>query len=298
MSIKVGTRIHYLKLVVREFIVIIQLNRMAKAGFCIFMTILLLAILADYIAPYNPYERVGPPLSPPSQNYLLGTNDVGQDILSELIYGARTSLLIGFIAAIAGTFIGVLIGLVSGYYGGFVDEVLMRLTDACLSIPTLLFTIFLVALTSRMTLFPAICSIIIVISLTSWPGIARLVRSRVLSIKEAPYIESAIAMGASSTRIIFRHILPNIAPIVIVALVMTTARAILVEVSLGFLGLGDPTVKSWGMMIHYAVKRNAIILGMWWWFIPPGILISLLTLSIYLVGMGLEEYYNPRLRYV
>ena len=298
MTIKVKLGIYNLKVITKEFIAILQLNKMTKIGFCIFTFILLLAVLADYIAPYNPYERVGPPLSPPSMKYMLGTNDIGQDILSELIYGARTSLLIGFTAAIVGTIIGVLIGLASGYFGGIVDEVLMRLTDAWLSIPTLLFTIFLVALTSRITLFPTIYSIIIAISLTSWPGTARLVRSRVLSIKESPYIESAIAIGASSTRIMFKHILPNVIPIIVVTIIMTTARAILVEASLGFLGLGDPTVKSWGMMIHYAMKRNAIILGMWWWFIPPGILISLLILSIYLIGIGLEEYYNPRLRHI
>jgi len=277
-------------------IAILRLNRMTKIGFSILIPILMLAIFADYIAPYSPYEQVGPPFSPPSSKYLLGTNDLGQDILSEVIYGARISLLVGLIVALVSVSIGTVVGVISGYFGGVVDEILMRLTDALLSIPALLFVIFLMSLIMRIGGYVSFYSTAIVIGLILWPGIARLVRSRVLSIRESLYIESAIAVGASTSRIIFKHILPNTVSTIIPVAVMHIARAILIEATLSFLGLGDPTVESWGTILHYAFERNAIILGMWWWFIPPIVLITLLTFSIYLIGIGLEEYYNPRLR--
>jgi len=280
----------------KELWLVFKHNKAAMFGFYLFIAIVAIAVFADFIAPYDPYERVGLPFQPPSSKHILGTNDMGQDIFSELIYGTRISLFIGFLAAITGTLIGTLIGLSAGYFGGLVDEVLMRLTDIWLSIPTLLFTIFLTAIITRIGTTPMIYSIIFAIALTSWPGVARLVRSAVLSIKEHPYVESARAIGASSRRIMFMHILPNVTPIIVVEVITRTAIAMLTEASLSFLGLGDPTAKSWGMIIHYAMIRNAITLGMWWWFLPPGIMISITVLAVMLIGLGLEEYFNPRLR--
>ncbi|MCX8185340.1 MAG: ABC transporter permease [Sulfolobales archaeon] len=279
-----------------EFWSVYRRDKAAVVGLAIFLAILAVAIFADYIAPHNPYQRVGLPYQRPSLKHPLGTNDIGQDIFSEVIYGTRASLFIGFLAAISGTLIGTIVGLVSGYRGGKVDEVLMRTTDIWLSIPTLLFAIFLVAVIIRTGGIPMFYSVILAIALTSWPPVARLVRSATLSIKERPYIESAIALGSSATRIMFKHIIPNVAPIILVEVVVRTAIAMLTEASLSFLGLGDPTVKSWGTVLHFAMIKNALILGLWWWFLPPGVMIALTVMSVMMIGRGLELYFNPRLR--
>ncbi len=279
-----------------EFWSVYKRDRAAVVGLAVFLAILTVAVFADLIAPYNPYERVGRPYERPSWKHLLGTNDIGQDIFSEVIYGTRASLFIGFLAAITGTAIGTIVGLVSGYHGGRLDEVLMRVVDMWLSIPTLLFAVFLVAVIVRTGGIPMFYSVILAIALTSWPPVARLVRSATLSIKERPYIESAVALGASSLRIMLRHILPNVAPIVLVEVVVRTAIAMLTESSLSFLGLGDPTVKSWGTVLHFAMIKNALILGLWWWFLPPGLMIAVTVMSVMMVGRGLEMYFNPRLR--
>jgi ABC-type dipeptide/oligopeptide/nickel transport system permease subunit len=280
-----------------EMWMVFRRNKAALTGLILFIAIVLMAIFAPYIAPYNPYETVGAPFQPPSEEHPLGTNDVGQDLLSELIYGARISLFIGFVAAVVGTFIGTFIGLSAGYFGGLVDEALMRFTDMWLSMPTLLFTIFLAAVITRIGTFPMLYGIILAIALTAWPSVARMVRSAVLSLKESLYVEAARAIGVPSRRILVKHILPNVAPLIIIEVITRMAIAMLTEASLSFLGLGDPTAKSWGMMIHYAMIRNAITLGMWWWFLPPGIMISITVLAFMLMGLGLEEYFNPRLRY-
>ncbi|MEM2006053.1 MAG: ABC transporter permease [Sulfolobales archaeon] len=280
----------------KDFWSVFSQDKAAMVGLAILVAISLTAVFADHIAPYNPYQRVGRPYERPSTSHPLGTNDIGQDILSEVIYGARASLFIGFLAAVIGTAIGTVIGLSSGYFGGPVDEVLMRLTDIWLSIPTLLFAMFLAAVILRAGRLPMFYSVILAIALTSWPPVARLTRSAVLSLRERPYIEAALAIGASSRRIMFRHLLPNIAPIILVEVVVRTATAMLTESTLSFLGLGDPTVKSWGAVLHFAMVKNAVVLGLWWWFLPPGLLIAITVMSITMVGRGLESYFNPRLR--
>ncbi|MEM4491722.1 MAG: ABC transporter permease [Sulfolobales archaeon] len=291
-----SARVLSLKSKLREFWSVYKRDKAAVVGLAIFLIILAVAVFADYIAPYNPYQRVGLPYQRPSWKHLLGTNDIGQDIFSEIIYGTRASLFIGFLAAISGTVLGTLVGLFAGYYGGKIDEILMRITDIWLSIPTLLFSVFLVAVIIRTGGIPMFYSVILAIALTSWPPVARLVRSATLSIKERPYIESAVALGSSATRIMFRHIIPNVAPIILVEVVVRTAMAMLTEASLSFLGLGDPTIKSWGTVLHFAMIKNALILGLWWWFLPPGIMIAVTVMSVMMIGRGLEIYFNPRLR--
>jgi|YelNatPaOPRAMG01_1025707.scaffolds.fasta_scaffold09730_7 ABC-type dipeptide/oligopeptide/nickel transport system permease subunit len=279
-----------------EFWSVFRRDKAAVVGLGILAVIVFIAVFADYIAPYNPFARVGRPYEPPSSKHLLGTNDIGQDIFSELIYGTRASLLIGFIAAATATTLGTLIGVTAGYYGRAVDEVLMRITDIWLSIPSLLFSIFLAAIIIRTGRLPMYYSVILAIALTSWPPVARLTRSATLSLKERPYIEATIALGASSRRIILKHILPNIAPIILVEIVVRTGNAMLTEATLSFLGLGDPTVKSWGTILNFAMVKNAPILGLWWWFLPPGLMIAVTVMSVMMIGRGLEIYFNPRLR--
>jgi len=278
-----------------EVIRIIIGNRASLAGFLMLLVFLSMAILADLIAPYNPYERVSLPFQPPSGRHWLGTDDLGRDIFSQMIYSSRLSLIIGFISALVATVIGTMLGILSGYYGGKIDEILMRLTDLWLAFPNLLFAILLVVIFSPQT-GNRVVPIIIAIALVSWPTASRLIRSAVISIKQSPYIEAARALGASDAMIIFSHILPNTTSLIIIEVITIMGGAMLTEASLSFLGLGDPRAMSWGMMLHYALSRNAIYLGMWWWFLPPGLLISLSVLSIILISTGLEEYFNPRLR--
>jgi len=272
------------------------MRKVGVVGLAMFLGLVIVAVFAPYIAPYDPYARSGAPFQPPSPEHPLGTNDIGQDILSELIYGTRVSLFIGFLAAAIGTLVGALVGLAAGFFGGTVDNVLSALVDIWLSLPQLLFTIFLAAVFIKMKGVPMIYAIVIAIALTSWPAVARVVRSATLSIKERPYIEAARAVGLSNLSIIFKHILPNISSLIVAEIIYRASGAMLSEASLSFLGLGDPTTKSWGMMLHYAMARYAVLLGYWWWFLPPGIMISVAVLSVLFMGLSLEEYFNPRLR--
>jgi len=274
----------------------LTIRRVGLAGLILLSCLVVIAVFAPYIAPYDPYARSGAPFERPSAKHLLGTNDVGQDILSELIYGTRVSLFIGFVAALIGTLLGTIIGLTAGFVGGLADSVLSALTDIWLSLPQLLFAIFLTAILLKVKGFTPMYAVILAIALTSWPSVARVIRSATISLKERPYIEAARAVGASGISIMFKHILPNVSSIMVAEIIYRTSGAMLSEAALSFLGLGDPTVKSWGMMIHYAMARYAVLLGYWWWFLPPGIMISISVLALLFIGMSLEEYLNPRLR--
>ncbi len=266
-----------------------------RTGLVILTIISLLAVFADQLSPYDPNAVTGRSLEPPSSRHLLGTDDAGRDILSELLHGSRVTLTVGFTAALISVLLGTLIGATAGYIGGLVDEVLMRFTDAWLSIPPLLFAVFMVSSLSIRGGVNSIVSIILAIALTSWPGVARVVRACVLSLREAQYVEAARALGCSEARILFVHILPTMTPLIVAEVATRVAVAMIAEASLSFLGVGDPSIVSWGSMMRFALLRNAIVLGYWWWFLPPGIMISLAVLGVILVGMGLEEYINPKI---
>jgi peptide/nickel transport system permease protein len=253
------------------------------SGVILLTIFMILAIFAPLIAPFDPWEP-GKPFLPPSFTHPLGTNDIGQDILSELVYGARISLFVGFFAAFVSVAIGTLIGLFSGYLRGVTDEALMGTTDIVLIIPALPLMIILAAHTS-----PSIWNIIIVIGALWWTSTARVVRSRVLQLREMPFVEAARALGAADIYVIHRHILPNTHQVILAKFILAVAGAMLTEASLSFLGLGDPLQKSWGMMLNYAFSRGGFINGYWWWYLPPGICISLAVLSFVLIGFGLEE---------
>ena len=292
----------------KEFWSIYKRSKPGLVGLGILIFFTIIAIAAPYIAPYNPYNvtsmGVAPPMAPPSWIRifdpsipeemtfgLLGTDEVGRDLFSQLIYGARTSMLVGILAALLATFLGTVIGIISGYIGGYVDEALMRLTDFFLVLPSLPLIIVLAAI-----LGPSIYNIILVIGITSWPSIARVIRSQVLAVKEFPYIEAAIAAGASRRRVMFIHILPNVAPLIYVNIALNVANAILIEAGLSFLGLGDPNNISWGTILFFAEQSQAIIQGAWWYVVPPGLCILLVALSFILIGHSLDEILNPKLR--
>ena len=252
-----------------------------------------MAILAPVIAPAEGLEvtkATGGVLEPPSSEYWLGTDDKGRSVLTLLIWGARISLFVGLAATLISMVIGTLIGLTSGYFGGWPGAILFRLTEWFLVIPFLPLAIVMATVLGR-----SLLNIVIVIGVTSWPGTALLIRGQTLTIRERPYLERARVLGAGPSHQIRRHILPNVMPMVFANTTLTVAIAILTETTLSFLGLGDPTRVSWGSMLDDAFGVGAITTGAWWFIVPPGVCVVLVVLSFTLVGQALEEVLNPRL---
>ncbi|MFA4905112.1 MAG: ABC transporter permease [Candidatus Margulisiibacteriota bacterium] len=261
--------------------------QMTNVGIFIILIMVFAAIFAPLIAPYDPSEIVEDNTLAPSMKHLFGTDDLGRDIFSRSLYGARISLTVGLVAVTIAVLIGTLFGALAGYYGGLIDSAIMRSVDVMLAFPS----IFLI-LAIQVMLTPNIYNVMIVIGLTSWMGVARLVRGEFLRIRELQYVEAARAIGASDLRIIFRHILPNATAPIIVAGTLGMAGAILTESALSFLGLGvQPPMPSWGNMLmdSQAYMRDAP-----WMAIIPGILILLAVLSLYFVGEGLRERLDVR----
>lgn len=254
-------------------------------GLSILIIMLVLAILPDSIAPYDSTERVGPPLQRPGAEYILGTNDLGHDLFSELIAGTRASFFTGLIVAFVAVLIGTLVGLASGYLGGWVDSLLMRLTDLILVLPFLPLVILI-----SVYLGPSQRNIVLVLSLFFWAGPARLIRARVLSARSDTYIEAARALGANPLEIMAGHLWSAVRPLALVQIVLVASAAILAESSLSFLGLGDPSGKSWGTMLYFARASGAFLGDAWqWWVLPTGLMITLTVLGLGLVGYRLEE---------
>lgn len=273
----------------------LALSGTARAAALIGATLVLglacMAILAPQFSPYDPAERVGPPFSPPSTAHLLGTNDIGQDILSELIYGARVSLSVGVSAAALSTALGTVVGLLAGYYRRL-EHWLMRLADVVLVLPFLPLLIVLAAYVGR-----SLTNTVIIISLLLWAGTARLIRSQTLALSQREFVLAAATVGCTRGRILRRHIWPHVTFLVISEFLRATTTVILLEVSLSFLGLGDPLQKSWGAMLYWAQARGAFLTPAWaWWVLPPGLSIGAVALGFALIGFALEEIVNPRLR--
>lgn len=263
-------------------------------GTIMLAVVVIAAVFAPWIAPYNPYERVqvqaSDILAPPDSAHLLGRDDAGKDVLSQLIYGARVSLLVGFTASFVSMFIGTTVGLISGFYGGKVDNFLMRIVDFLLVIPDLPLALVIIAVWGR-----GLWKIIFVISILGWTYTARLVRSQTLSLKERQFVLRARAIGANNLRIIVRHILPQVIPLIIAQAVLDISASILAESSLSFLGLGDPTLVTWGNMLNFAFER-AISRQAWWFLLPPGFAILWVSMALILMGSTLEEIVNPRIK--
>jgi peptide/nickel transport system permease protein len=274
---------------------VLRRNPAGLAGLIMLALVVGMAALAPLLAPYNPYAPTRPTLEtifqPPSLAHPLGTDDGGGDVLSQFIYGARVSLLVGFTAAAISVLLGGLIGLVAGYYEGWLGNLITRLTDVFLVIPDLPLYVVLVAL-----LGPSIWNIVLAIGLLGWTRTARLVRAQVVSLKERQYVLRARAIGAGSIYILWRHILPMTLPLILANAVLDISIAILLESALAFLGLGDPTLKSWGSMLNFAFGSGAISIGAWWTLIPPGLGIVWVVLAWTLIGYVLEDVTNPRLK--
>jgi peptide/nickel transport system permease protein len=263
----------------------------AIIGIVLLSVIVLTALLAPWIAPYGLHEQVGPPFGPPSPAHPLGLDDGGIDMVTLLMWGTRVSLVVGFAATAVSILIGGTVGLTAGYFGGKVDTVLMRITDYFIVIPDVPLMIVVAAIWG-----PSIGHIIIVIGILLWTGTARVLRAQVKSVRERVYVQRSRALGASHWRIVGRHVLPQVAPLLIANTVLTVAVAIFDETALSFLGLGDPSAISLGKVIENAFERAAISSGAWWAIVPPGILVALIILSCSLIGGALEDSLNPRLR--
>ncbi len=268
-------------------------NKTALIGTIILGVFVLIAIFGPIIMPFSTLDFGNPEdmLKPPSPEHLLGTDDMGRDILANLVSGARVSLLIGVLATLISMGIGTIIGISAGYFGKAVDNILMRMTDFFLVIPWLPLMMVLAAI-----LGTSIWNIIFVIGITSWAGTARVVRAQTLSVKERQFVERTVSLGAGSFHIMLKHILPNVFPLIFANTVLIAATAIISETTLSFLGLGDPTRASWGMMLHYAFESGAASADAYWYYLPPGICVVLVVLSFALMGYAFDEIMNPKFK--
>lgn len=255
-----------------------RMNGAMKWGAAIVGLFLLVALFAPVLAPYDPYE-MGVPYIKPCAEHLLGTNDVGQDLLSELIYGTRVSLFIGVFTSLIVTVVSTALALLSGYCQGPLDKAVTALTNVTMALPDLALTVLLIAY-----LNPGKLSIIISISLTAWTGTTRILRSRVLQLCEAPFIKIEKSIGLSGLLIMTRHLIPNLRDIILSRAALAVSSAMMTEAGLSFLGLGDYGAKSWGSILHYAFYQNGVIRGYYWWYLPPIICTSLAVLGFMLLG--------------
>jgi peptide/nickel transport system permease protein len=263
----------------------------AKIGLGVLLFFVGIAVLAPWIMPYDVHTRVGPVYAPPSWQHPLGLDDGGIDMVSLLIQGGRISLVVGFAATLVAMLIGGGIGIVAGYFGGWAESVLMRITDYFLVIPDLPLAIIVAAVWGA-----SLTHLIFVIALLLWTTTARIVRAQVKSVRERVYVRRARSLGASDLRIIFRHVLPQIGPLLVANVVLTTAVAIFDETALAFLGLGDPTAITWGNIIEFAFLRTAISSGAWWAVIPAGLCVALVIMGCFWLGQAIEDALNPRLK--
>ena len=281
---------------VRGVFTTIWRDMLGRIGLGILVAFLVIAIFAPLIARNEPFETQRLPSGaiarnqPPSLRYPAGTNRLGQDLFSQLVYGARMALVVGTVAALGGGIIGTLIGLVAGYFGRWVDQLLMRLTDIALAIPFLPFALLFLAFFGS-----GIRNIILVLALLFWRTTARVIRSQVLSLKERPYIQAARGAGAGNLRLMFVHILPNVLPLVFLYLALGIGGAVAAEAALSFLGFGDPLVPTWGLMMNMAFTAGALR-NAWWWIVIPGTALTLFVTAAYLTTRAYEEVVNPRLR--
>ena len=264
-----------LKTIRKKFVIIVIMT--------FYVMIIFTAVFPVILAPYNPWDRFEPYVSP-NPEHLLGTNDLGNDILSELIYGSRISLFTGIGVALLANFIGLSIGLFAGYMKGIIDEVCMGLTDIFFMIPRIPLIIILAAF-----LKPDFKIIILLMGLLWWPSTARIVRSKTLQIRETGFIKSAQCLGFNKIHIIFSDIFPNVINIVIPKFMLTVASAMITEASISFLGLGASSQKSWGMMINFAFMKGGFNNELWWWYLPPGLCITFVTMLMVVTAFFCEE---------
>ncbi len=261
------------------------------AGVVVVVAFFAVAVLAPWLAPHEPDVRSGLPFEKPSRHHLLGTDDVGYDLLSEVLWGTRVSLVVGVAAAVVAVFVGGLVGLVAGQRRGWLDAVLMRGVDLSLALPFVPLLVVLAAYLGQ-----GLRNEVLALSLLLWAHPARVVRSQVLSIRERLYVTAARTYGARRRYVLRRHLLSAVTPLLIAEFVRAVTVAILLEATLGFLGLGDPLQRSWGSIVHFATARGAFLTGAWlWWIVPPGLCVALVAAGFAFVGVWVEERVDVRL---
>ncbi|HEV3295314.1 MAG TPA: ABC transporter permease [Streptosporangiaceae bacterium] len=270
---------------------VLRERKSAVIGLAIIGFFIVLSIVAPYISPYSASVQTCAVYAPPSVHHWLGCDDGGIDMLSELMQGGRISLVVGFAATLVAMVIGGGVGILSGFFGGWADVSLMRITDYLLVIPDLVFMTVIAAVWGA-----SLSHVIIVIGILEWTSTARIIRAQVMSLRERVYVKRTRALGASNTRIIWRHIMPQVGPLLIANTVLTIAIAIYLETALAFLGLEDPTVTSWGTILEHAFQRTAISSGAWWAIVPDGFVIALVIVGCFLFGQAVEDGLNPRLK--
>lgn len=265
-------------------------QRMMTAGAAILAVLALAAIFAPLLAPYDPHAPVGQPFQPPSAAHWLGTNDVGQDIASQLLWGARATLAVAVAAAALSVAVGVLLGAGAALAGGWVDLLAMRAVDVFLAVPGLPLLVLVVALAG-----PGRLTLVVVIGLFSWPWTARIVRSQVLSVRARGYVHAAAGFGAPAWHLLRTHLLPAVAPLAAAAVVEVAGVAVVLDAGLAFLGLADPTTASWGLMLNRAVTYPGVYFtAAWsWWVLPPGLAVTAAVLGLTYLGMGLTAARQP-----
>lgn len=271
-------------------------DRLALIGVVILIIFLFMALFAPQIAPYDPNEILTDPVTgetlrfqPPSAQFLFGTNNLARDIFSQVVYGSQVALLVGFLSAASVTILGTNVGLLSGYFGGKVDELLMRIVDITYSIPFEPFALLLVGL-----LGPSTLNLVLAMTLIMWRAPARIIRAQVLSLSARPFVKAARVAGASNSRIIYAHIAPNIVPVMLLYIPITVGWAIIAEASLSFLGFGSPQVISWGGILQTAFTSGSMRQA-WWWMMAPGLAIVLVVISIFFVTRAFEAVADPSL---
>ena len=262
-------------------------NRAAEISLYLILVFIVTAVLADAFSPYDPFTLGDDTLLGPSAGHWMGTDDLGRDTLSRVIYGARVPLLVGFLATATSMLLGILIGSFSGYFGGRTDVILMRATEYVLVVPRFFLALLVVAM-----LGTGVMKIVLVIGLLGWPEVARVVRAQFLTLREREFVLAARAIGASHLKVIFGEILPNAIPPAVVVASILVARAILLEAGLSFLGLGDPNLISWGSLLSEAQERIGASV---WLAVFPGTALSLLVLCVNLFGDGINDVLNPKL---
>lgn len=279
-----------------RFLTLMGENKKATVGLALILVMVLIAFVGPWVAPYNASQlAVGMPNESPSSHHLLGTTTTGQDIFSQLLVGTRGSLLVGFTVGFLTTLIAVIVGLTAGYMGGWVDDVISVITNVALTLPGIPLMIVIASYAAAFNV-RGLSVIIAVITLTSWAFGARIKRSQILTLRSKDFVMAAKVSGESTPRIIFAEILPNMISLVAASFVFSTVFAVLGEAALEFIGLGDPTSVTWGTMLYNAQQNSALLQGLWWWFMPPGLLIGIFALGLTLVNYAIDEMTNPRLR--
>jgi peptide/nickel transport system permease protein len=267
-------------------------SKVGLTGLIILILFGLAAVLAPVFMAYpSQFGTTSQYLNPPSAAHPLGTNEVGQDILALVLFGARTSITVGLVATAISIIIGTLVGLLAGFYGGHVDTALMRGTDIFLVLPTLVLMIIVASVVG-----PNLVNVIVIIGILGWPSAARIVRSQVLSVKEKPFVDASRVAGSSNLNIIRRHILPSVAPLVFANAALVVSNAVISESVLSFFGLGDPLSISWGTVLRDSFLSGSMIAGAYWYALPPGICLTLVALAFTMVGFSLDNILNPKIK--